>query len=485
MKNNNSCVERLHGAALPSTFVLPKSITLNHFNIMNYNINSIQPGTKVLFANVPADGHFNPLTGLAFHLKSIGCDVRWYTSKTYEDKVRRLGIPFYSLQRAVDISATNDLDALFPERNKYKTQIGRLKFDMINVFILRGTEYYEDIKEIHEEFDFELMIADITFAGIPFVKEKMNIPVISISVVPLPETSKDLPPSGLGLTPDYSFFGRMKQSALRFIADTLLFAKPTKVMRKILAEHGIDAGNANIFDILIRKSTLVLQSGTPGFEYKRSDLSENIFFAGPLLPYAKAQQKGSEWYDDKLKQYDKVILVTQGTVEKDVEKLIVPTLEAFQNSDCLVVVTTGCSGTEELRKRYGGDNILIEDFIPFGDIMPHADVYVTNGGYGGVLLSVQHQLPMVVAGVHEGKNEINARVGHFRLGINLKTEKPSVLQLRKAVEEILVNDTYFENVKSLSQEFRKFNPNEILVRQVSRLLRFSHKKNIKDEAFIY
>jgi UDP:flavonoid glycosyltransferase YjiC (YdhE family) len=168
-----------------------------------------------------------------------------------------------------------------------------------------------------------------------------------------------------------------------------------------------------------------------------------------------------------------------------VEKLIVPTLEAFQNSDCLVVVTTGGSGTEELRKRYGGDNILIEDFIPFGDIMPHADVYVTNGGYGGVLLSVQHQLPMVVAGVHEGKNEINARVGYFRLGINLKTEKPSVLQLRKAVEEILANDTYFENVKSLSQEFRKFNPNEILVRQVSRLLRFSHKKNIKDEAFIY
>jgi len=53
---------------------------------MSYNINSIQPGTKILFANVPADGHFNPLTGLAAHLKSIGCDVRWYTSKKYAEK---------------------------------------------------------------------------------------------------------------------------------------------------------------------------------------------------------------------------------------------------------------------------------------------------------------------------------------------------------------------------------------------------------------
>jgi len=451
---------------------------------MNYNINAIQPGTKILFANVPADGHFNPLTGLAVHLKSIGCDVRWYTSKKYAEKIERLGIPFYSLNKAVDISADTELDNIFPERNKYKGQVAKLKFDMINVFILRSTEYYEDIKAIQKEFDFQLMIADITFGAIPFVKEKMNIPVIAVSIVPLPETSKDLPPSGLGLTPSYSFVGKLKQGALRFIADTLLFAKPTKVMRKILADHGIDAGTANIFDILIQKSTIVLQSGTPGFEYKRSDISDHIYFAGPLLPFTK-KKEGQGWYNEKLRQYDKVILVTQGTVEKDVDKLIIPTLEAFKNSDCLVIVTTGGSGTEELRKKYSYPNIIIEDFIPFDDIMPYADVYVTNGGYGGVLLSIQNQLPMVVAGVHEGKNEINARVGYFELGINLRTEKPSVLQLRKSVEEILSNDTFSRNIKRLSEEFQKYNPNDICVRQIARLVRPLTAPKIKDEAFIY
>ena len=85
---------------------------------MSYTINSIQPGTKILFANVPADGHFNPLTGLAVHLKSIGCDVRWYTSNKYAEKVNRLGIPFYGLDKAVDISADNDLENIFPERKK-------------------------------------------------------------------------------------------------------------------------------------------------------------------------------------------------------------------------------------------------------------------------------------------------------------------------------------------------------------------------------
>jgi UDP:flavonoid glycosyltransferase YjiC (YdhE family) len=398
--------------------------------------------------------------------------------------VDRLGIPFYSLEKALDISANENPDNIFPERKKHKTHVAKLKFDLINVFILRSTEYYEDIQDIYKEFEFDLMIADITFGAIPFVKEKMKIPVITISIVPLPETSRDLPPSGLGLTPSYSFFGKRKQSLLRLIADKLLFAKPTRVMRNILAEHGIDAGKANIFDILIQKSTIVLQSGTPGFEYRRSDIRDHIYFDVTLLPYAK-KSEGQRWYNEKLRHYDKVVLVTQGTVEKNIEKLLIPTLEAFKDSDCLVIVTTGGSQTEELRKKYSYPNIIIEDFIPFGDVMPYADVYITNGGYGGVLLSIQNQLPMIVAGVHEGKNEINARVGYFELGINLKTEKPSALQLRKAVEKILSDDAYLKNVKRLSEEFRKYDPNEICTRQVARLIRRSAKSKINEEAFVY
>ena len=458
---------------------------------MNYandhiDISSIKKGTRILFANVPADGHFNPLTGLAVHLKNLGCDVRWYTSVTYAEKIGKMGIPFYGLNNAMDISANVNMEKIFPERAKYKTQVGKLKFDLINVFILRGPEYYQDIMDIYHEFPFEIMIADITFGGIPFVKEKMNIPVINVSVVPLPETSKDLAPAGLGITPSSSFVGKIKQNVLRFLADKLLFAAPNKVMRKILLSYDINPDKANIFDIHIRKASVVLQSGTPGFEYRRSDMSKHIHFAGPLLPYTR-KETAARWYSDKLKQYEKVLLVTQGTVEKDVQKLLVPTLEAFKNSDCLVIMTTGGSGTEELRKNYPYDNFIIEDFIPFDDVMPYADVYISNGGYGGVLLGIRHGLPLVVAGVHEGKNEINARVEYFGLGINLKTEKPSVLQIRKAVEAILATDGYAETVARLKEEFSTYNPGEICARQVARLLQKKsiHRVIKQEESFIY
>ena len=209
----------------------------------------------------------------------------------------------------------------------------------------------------------------------------------------------------------------------------------------------------------------MLQSGTPGFEYERSDMSKHIHFIGALLPFSSGKKR-IPWFDARLTQYDKIVVATQGTVERDPEKILVPTLEALKNTDILLVVTTGGSNTQELKKKYPYQNIIIEDFIPFDDVMPYADVYITNGGYGGVMLGIENELPLVVAGVHEGKNEINARIGYFNLGINLRTEKPKPAQIKKAVEQVISNPKYKENVIKLSKEFSHYNPGQLTAQHV-------------------
>jgi MGT family glycosyltransferase len=420
-------------------------------------------GKRILFANFPADGHFNPLTGLAVHLKWLGCDVRWYTSNKYADKLQRLGIPLLPFKKAMDVA---EVEKVFPERDAIKTQVAKLKFDIIHAFILRGPEYFADLKEIYQDFPFDMMVADCAFTAIPFVTDKMNIPVVAIGVFPLTETSKDLPPAGLGLTPSYSLFGKLKQNLLKLVADLALFREPNKIMKKILSRHGIDHLDTNVFDLMVKKSTLLLQSGTPGFEYYRSDLGKNIRFVGSLLPY-QSKKHIAQWSDERLNRFEKIIVVTQGTVEKNVEKILVPVLEAFKDTDVLVIATTGGSHTADLKKRFPQNNLIIEDFIPFGDIMPYADVYITNGGYGGVMLGIENQLPLVVAGVHEGKNEINARIGYFELGINLKTEWPKPAQVKKAIEEVVSNKKYKENVVKLAKEFSNYNPNDLTAQYIT------------------
>ena len=386
-------------------------------------------------------------------------------------KIAKLGIPHYPFKKALDVEA-NNFDHVFPERARKKSQLAKLNFDLVNAFILRAPEYYADLKDIYREFPFDLFIADCTFTGIPFVREKMKIPTIAIGVLPLIETSKDLAPSGLGIAPSSTAVGRVKQAILRWLADEVLFRSPNRLMRTILDKFKIRHNNENVFDLVVKKSTLFLQSGTPGFEYKRSDLSDNIRFIGALLPHQRREiQKNRSWVTEKLLQYEKVVLVTQGTVEKDVSKIIVPTLEAFRGSNYLVVATTGGSCTEELKRLYPDSNFIIEDFIPFDQIMPYTHVYVTNGGYGGVMLGIQNQLPLVVAGVHEGKNEINARVGYFNLGINLKTERPTSRQIRQAIDAVLKNTVYKQTTAELAEEFQRFDPYQLTALHVAQLMK--------------
>lgn len=423
---------------------------------------------KILFANMPYEGHFNPLTGIAMHLKSLGHDVRWYSGSIFKDKIDSLGIPYYPFQKALDFNQHN-VHILFPERDQIRGAIGKLKYDLKTAFILRSTEFYEDIKDINESWSFDLLISDVAFTGMPFVKEKLNKKVVSVGVFPLIETSRDLPPTGLAMTPSTSFLGQKKQDFLRFFADKVIFQEAANLFARLFREHGMAPVKGNIFDVLGKKTDLLLQSGTPGFEYSRSDLSKKVRFVGPLLPFSK-DGKGLAGLGEQLGKYEKVILVTQGTLEKDPEKILIPTLEAFKDTPVLVVATTGGAGTAELQARYPQENLVIRDFIPFNDIMPHCDVYVTNGGYGGVMLSIQNQLPMVAAGIHEGKNEINARIGYFKIGIDLKTEFPTSAQVRTGVEKVLADGIYKSNVKKLSREFKDYHPHSLCTQYIDDLL---------------
>ncbi len=442
-----------------------KSINLD----LNYLKSNMPPGKRVLMACVPADGHFNPLTGIAKQLQSNGYDVRWYVSVNYAGKLNKLQIPHYPFHKAMELTADN-VNQAFPERDAIKNPVKKLNFDIINFFIKRGPEYFADIQDIYKTFRFDMVIADCAFTAIPFISEKMNIPVVSIGVFPLTEKSKDLAPNGLALTPAKGIFGKIKHSFLHLLADHLLFRQANKEMKLVLAKEGIETNNMNLFDLLIKKSALLLQSGTPGFEYKRSDLGRNIRYIGPLLPYHSPGQVAS-WFDKRLHEYDKVLLVTQGTVEKNVSKLLQPALEAFKDTDALLIVTTGGAQTQELKAKYPQKNIIIEDFIRFEDVMPYADAYITNGGYGGVMLGIQNRLPLIVAGEHEGKNEINARIGYFNLGINLKTETPTPLQLKAAVDEVLANNQYKRNVDALANEFGQYDPTILCQYYIERILK--------------
>ena len=147
---------------------------------------------------------------------------------------------------------------------------------------------------------------------------------------------------------------------------------------------------------------------------------------------------------------------------KDPNKLIVPALEALKDTDALLIVSTGYYQTEALRAAYPQENIVIEDFVDFDFILDHTDLFICNGGYGSVLLSLSKGVPLLTAGIREGKNDINAHVDYFQVGIDLRTETPSPAAIRQAAERLLSEPHWKQNVDRLRDEFSAYEPNELI-----------------------
>lgn len=434
---------------------------------MNKSISAKLTGKKILFAALPAEGHFAPLTGLAKDLQAVGCDVRWYSSNPFSQRLEQLSIPYFPMKRVRDIMDPNDEFQL--KRVKIDDPVERLNSDTIEGVINRGPEYLEDIKEIYQSFPFDAMIADNVFMGIPYVRHILKIPVISIGVIPLPEDSIDVAPYGTALPPAGNDEQRELYAKMLDGLVNGMFKESVDRLDDLLTHYDIPHHRAMMTDVIIKQADLHLQIGVPEFEYKRSDIGANIRFVGALTPWSSKTTQAT-WSDDRLKKYKKVILVTQGTIEKDATKLLIPVLQAYRNTDTLVIATTGGSKTQELRDGFSAKNVIIEDFIPFSAVMPHVNVFVTNGGYGGTLMSILNKVPLVAAGVHEGKNEICARIGHFKIGVNLQTETPTLQQLKEGVDMILNDDEYAKNITRLADSMQQYDSLNLCGEYIAELL---------------
>ena len=100
--------------------------------------------------------------------------------------------------------------------------------------------------------------------------------------------------------------------------------------------------------------------------------------------------------------------------------------------------------------------VRAEPFIPFDHLLPHVDVMVTNGGYGGTQWALAQGIPLVVAGETEDKIEVAARVEWAGAGINLRKQRPSPGEVRDAVREVLANPVYRNNARRIQADFAKY-----------------------------
>lgn len=421
---------------------------------------------KVLFATMPLEEHVMPMMTLAIALKQAGHDVRWYTQERFAPQLAEMNIPHYPFIRPPQFHGDNLTEA-FPGRSGITADQALIRHDLKELMILRGPEYYEDLKEIHQSFPFSMVVADLGFTGIPFINRLMQIPVIGLGLHPLKESSVLLPPYGTGKTPANSRLSRLRVGIQRFLQENFTHRELAVLQHKMHHPYGI-RGTGHLHDDMISHSTIVLQSGSPGFEYARHDMSDHIRFCGPVI--APSTHREKNWMGHH-GTYEHTILVSQDRNESDPNALMVPVLDAYCNSNARVIAIAKGRDTEKLRQRYACSNVIIEDDINWDDVMPYADVFVGQGNHQEVLKCIGHKLPMVIAGWKGCRKEVGARVAHFSLGEHIRSDRPSADSLTRSIDKVLKDPGFLHHTRALADEFSQYDPSQMLLRFVHLLAR--------------
>lgn len=423
---------------------------------------------RILFACVPADGHFGPLTGLAVHLRERGHDIHWYTGPGLRDRVERLGLQFHPYRRAREITGEN-LPTLFPERARLRGP-ALIRFDGEKIFLANVRASFADIREIDRGWRFDVLFCDSAFFAARPVKELLGTRVLILE--PGWESMADdplVPPPFLGLPPARGPGRRWAYRALKMTMDRMVGRHLSAAYNAQLAAVGAEPVSWSVFDDPVRTADVLFLNGVPGLAYPRAHPTPTNRFLGAVLPYRDPARQVSappERADGR-----RVVLVSQGTVDNhDVHKLLVPTLKALSGSGFRLLVATGsAAGTRRLRPLYAGPDVLIEDWIDFDAVLPRVGLFVCNGGSGSLLAALRHGVPLVCAGTREGKNDNNAHIAERGLGIDLRTERPTPQELRRAVARVLVEPSFRRNAQRIRDEIAGYDPAAIVDRQLAAL----------------
>ncbi|WP_432564806.1 glycosyltransferase [Kineococcus sp. SYSU DK003] len=399
---------------------------------------------EVLVTAMPFSGHVIPLTHVAEALVRAGHRVRFHTGSRFTQSVRAAGAQELPWRHAPDFDE-HDLSATFPATGRG----GPLGFlaNLEHVFLRTAPAQVQDLREEWERRPWDLLVADSTSMGGALAAELLGTPWATVSVAPLALPSRELPPPGLPLAPARGRLGRTRDAALRGLVHVTTRRLRT-ALADVRAEVGLGPTDVGL-DEQWFSPFLVLTLGIPGLEPVRGDLPTHVHFVGSFAPADGELPPG---WDQALAAPRPVVHVTQGTFGTDPQQLLRPALEALGQREVTVAAVTGITGRDRLPFPVPG-NAVVAGRVPHGRLLPRTDVVVTNGGWGGVLATLRHGVPLVVAGADLDKPVVAARVARSGAGIDLRTGRPSARAVGEAVDTVLRDPSYRRNAQRLAAEF--------------------------------
>ncbi|UNI16900.1 hypothetical protein JDV02_003288 [Purpureocillium takamizusanense] len=423
----------------------------------------------LFFTSFPGEGHTNPVLAIATSLVSRGYDVAYLCSPAYHDRITEVGAEFLELPWELSgppIEETMTRKNVPIGLERITQQISHVFYKNMRVRVDAVTRALEELRA-REPSRQIIMVEDgpnmgaMPFRyGRPLPRGFSEMPkTIGISPTPLMVRSRDTAPFVLGLPPDSSDSGRQRNEWLHRLVHDGPFKPLVEAWQRVLHECGCTAvPTGSPLSAWHEGYDNLVMLCSPSLEYELSDMPSSVEFVG-CLPRRGISKTVvyPKWWPEVVRHAErpdkKIIFVCQGTVNMDWSELTIPTIHAFAGrEDVLVIAALGRRGAVLDDDDLLHPNVHVADYIPYDAVLPLADVFVSNAGYGAFCHAVTNGVPGVFAGQTEDKAEVSMRAEWAGFGVNMRKQRPEVAELREAVEGVLGNGQFKAKATELKAE---------------------------------
>lgn len=297
------------------------------------------------------------------------------------------------------------------------------------------------VRRVVEQVRPDVVLTDSLGYAAALVSEQLGLPWVTFGDGPLHFPDSLTPPFGAGLpyrTPrPWVWRNTVVQAASR----RGVMRSAQRRYSALRAALGLPASEVPVLEACL-SPLLHLHCGAPELEYPRSSLPGHVHFVGALRPPVPAGWEPPSWWPLVVGAHEgEVVLVTQGTLRGDPDEVLRPMLRAVRAAGRPAVVTSGAADPADL----GGPGLVdggaggrgvaaVESFVPYERVLPHAGVFVTNGGWTGVLLALAHGVPVLQVGRTEEKADIGRRVEWAGAGVHVGATRPDARLLLRGLE---------------------------------------------------
>jgi MGT family glycosyltransferase len=293
----------------------------------------------------------------------------------------------------------------------------------LDVFGQRAMPQVADLEDAIESAGPDVIVLDETSWGAAAAAERSGLPWAFSVPSPVPITSRDAPPFGLGLIPRHDLVGRVRDRLARPLSVGTLGRIIAKHVNPLRAELGLQPRRT--LDGFYLAASLVLAYTAEPFEYHRDDWPTKVRLVGPGL--WEPPSEAPVWLGDLGRP---LVLVTCSTAFQNDVRLAEAACAAFDGQPFDVVLTTAEVDVSRLRVPA---NVRVERFVPHAPVLDQAVCTVCHAGMGITQKSLAHGVPVVAVPFGRDQPEVARRVEVAGAGVRLPARRLTPERLRQAV----------------------------------------------------